>query len=226
MTQVKICGITSEEDALCAAACGADALGFIFYPPSPRYIVPADALAIIKKLPDHIVVVGVFVNAAAENVKQISGSCGLDFIQLHGDESVEYCSGFAPATIIKAVHLRDEFDLVNAFQYDAAAILVDSRDAGLYGGTGKTANWDLALKIKSKKPLILSGGLNESNVQEALEKVAPDALDICSGVEIKPGKKDHKKLAKIFDVIHRADIDRQKMELIFTKRENYEESAG
>lgn len=218
MTQVKICGITNEEDALCAAACGADALGFIFYEPSPRYIAPENVLEIIKKLPAHIVVVGVFVNEAAENVKRISGSCGLDFIQLHGDESVEYCSGFAPETIIKAVHLRDENDVPNAFQYNAAAILVDSRDAGLYGGTGKTANWDLALKIKSKKPLILSGGLNEDNVGEAMEKVAPLALDINSGVEIKPGKKDHKKLAKIFDVIHRADVERQKMELIFTKR--------
>ena len=88
MTQIKICGITSEEDALYAAACGADALGFIFYEPSPRYIAPADALEIIKKLPGHIAVVGVFVNAAAQNVKRISGLCGLDFVQLHGDESI------------------------------------------------------------------------------------------------------------------------------------------
>jgi len=218
MTQVKICGITNEEDALYAADCGADALGFIFYPPSPRYIVPADAPTIIKKLPDHIVIVGVFVNETAENVKRISGLCGLDFIQLHGDESVEYCSDFAPTTIIKAVHLRSEDDVFNAFRYDAAAILVDSRDAGLYGGTGKTANWDLALQIKSKKLLILSGGLNEDNVGEALETVAPAALDINSGVEIKPGKKDHKRLATIFDVIKHADAGEQKMELIFTKR--------
>ncbi len=218
MTQVKICGITNEEDALCAAACGADALGFIFYEPSPRYIAPADALEIIKILPAHIVVVGVFVNEAAENVKQISGLCGLDFIQLHGDESVEYCLNFSPEMVIKAVHLRDENDVLNAFQYNAAAILVDSRDAGLYGGTGKTTNWDLALQIKSKKPLILSGGLNEDNVGEAMEKVAPPALDINSGVEIKPGKKDHKKLAGIFDVIRRTDVERRKMELIFMKR--------
>lgn len=218
MTQVKICGITNEEDALCAAACGADALGFIFYEPSPRYIAPADALEIIKKIPAHIAVVGVFVNEIAENVKRISGLCGLDFVQLHGDESIEYCSDFAPEMIIKAVHLRDENDVFNAFQYNAAAILVDSRDAGLYGGTGKTANWNLALRIKSRKPLILSGGLNENNVGEALEKVAPAALDINSGVELKPGKKDHRKLAKIFDVIRRADKERRKMELIFTKR--------
>jgi phosphoribosylanthranilate isomerase len=219
MTQIKICGITSKEDALCAADCGADALGFIFYEPSPRYIALADALKIIKILPAHIAVVGVFVNAAAQNIKQISGLCGLDFIQLHGDESIEYCSAFAPETIIKAIHLRSEDDVLNAFRYDAAAILVDSRDAGLYGGTGKTANWDLALRIKSRKPLILSGGLNEDNVGEALERVAPAALDINSGVEMKPGKKDHRKLVKIFDVIRQADKERRKMELIFTKRE-------
>lgn len=218
MTQVKICGITNEEDALCAAACGADALGFIFYPPSPRYIAPDEAQKIIKKLPVEIVCVGVFVNEAATMVRRISELCGLDFIQLHGDESVEYCAGFAPEMMIKAVHLRDENDVLNAFQYNAAAILVDSRYAGLYGGTGKTANWDLALQIKSKKQLILSGGLNEDNVGEALKKIDPVALDINSGVEIKPGKKDHEKLTRIFDIIRRTDVKRQRMELIFTKR--------
>jgi phosphoribosylanthranilate isomerase len=218
MTQIKICGITNEEDALCAAACGADALGFIFYPPSPRYIAPSDALEIIKKIPAHIAIVGVFVNDAAENVKRISGLCSLDFIQLHGDESVEYCLGFAREMIIKAVELRDEDDLRNAVQYNAAAILADSRHAGLYGGTGKKSNWDLALKIKSKKPLILSGGLNEENVCEALEKVAPYALDINSGVEIKPGKKDHQKLVKLFDLIHSVVAGEKESELIFRKR--------
>lgn len=218
MTQIKICGITNEEDALCAAHCGADALGFIFYPPSPRYITPANALEIIKILPAHIAVVGVFVNEAAENVKRIYELCSLDFIQLHGDESVEYCSVFAPEMIIKALQLRDENDLRNAARYNAAAILVDSRDNGLYGGTGKTSNWDLALLIKGKKPLILSGGLNDDNVGEALEKVAPHALDINSGVETTPGKKDHKKLARIFDIIQRADVGQKERELIFTKR--------
>ena len=218
MTQIKICGIINEEDALCAAACGADALGFIFYPPSPRYIAPADALEIIKKIPAHIAIVGVFVNEAAENVKQISGLCSLDFIQLHGDESVEYCLGFAREMIIKAVELRDEDDLRNAVRYNAAAILVDSRHDGLYGGTGKKSNWDLALKIKSKKPLILSGGLNEENVCEALEKVAPHALDINSGVEIKPGEKDHQKLVKLFDLIHSVAAGEKESELIFRKR--------
>lgn len=218
MTQVKICGITNEEDAMFAASCGTDALGFIFYPPSPRYIEPDKAQQIIKKLPDHIVRVGVFVNEAAATVKRIFDLCGLDLIQLHGDEPIEYCAGFAPEMIVKAVDLKDENDLFNAFRYNVSAILVDSRSDGLYGGTGKISNWDLALKIKSKKPLILSGGLNENNIGEALEKISPDALDINSGVEIKPGKKDHEKLAGIFNVICRINVNPQKMNLIFTKR--------
>lgn len=218
MTQVKICGITNEEDALYAAFCGADALGFIFYPPSPRYIAPDEAKRIINKLPAHIACVGVFVNEEAATIRRISELCGLDFIQLHGDESIEYCAGFTPEMIIKAVHLKDEHDLFNAFRYNVLAVLVDSRSNGLYGGTGKTSNWDLALKIKSRKQLILSGGLNEENIKEALEKVAPSALDINSGVEIKPGKKDHAKLAGIFDIIHSVDVDQQKIELVFTKR--------
>lgn len=218
MAQVKICGITNAEDALCAASCGADALGFIFYPPSARYIDPGKALEIINQLPAHIVTVGVFVNEVAATVRQITGLCNLDFIQLHGDESVKYCAHFAPEMIIKAVELCDENDLHNAISYNVAAILTDSRAPGLYGGTGKKANWDLALQVKSAKPLILSGGLNENNVQEALEKVAPHALDINSGVEITPGKKDHQKMTKIFDLIRRVAARKKEIELILRKR--------
>ena len=218
MTQIKICGITNKEDALCAAGCGADALGFIFYPPSPRYIEPEEALRIIEELPANVARVGVFVNEDAKEVKRIAKLCNLDFVQLHGDESVEYCRNFPSEMIIKAIELRNESNLHSAVRYNAAAILVDSREVGLYGGTGKKANWDLALQIKRKKSLILSGGLNADNVQEALKKVAPHVLDINSGVEIKPGKKDHKKLAEIFDIIRRADARQNETELIFTKR--------
>jgi phosphoribosylanthranilate isomerase len=219
MTQVKICGITNEEDALCAAECGATAVGFIFYPASPRYIVPEKAELIIKKLPVEIIKVGVFVNETSAEVKRISELCNMDFIQLHGDESVEYCRNFLPETIIKAVNLENESDLANIRKYDVAALLVDSRHAGLYGGTGKKANWDLALRVKSKIPLILSGGLNEDNVKEALEKVAPQALDFNSGVEIRPGQKDHKKIARILEIVGEADLQQNNASLIFTKRE-------
>ena len=201
MTQVKICGITNKEDAMCAADCGAAALGFIFYPPSPRYIKPADARKIIRVLPDELVKVGVFVNEKAEEIKRVMKYCGLDMIQLHGDETPEFCREFPSAQVIKAVELKNEADFVYAKSYHVGAILVDSRHAGLYGGTGKKANWDLACRIKNKKPLILSGGLNEKNIAEALKVVAPAALDINSGVESEPGKKDHAKLARIFDII-------------------------
>jgi len=219
VTQIKICGITNEEDALCAFQCGAAALGFIFYPPSGRYISPEQARQIINILPQSLVKIGVFVNESAAEVKRIVEYCGLDFVQLHGDESPEYCSQFPAAQIIKAVELKNENDLSHALGYDVAAILVDSRHAGLYGGTGKKANWELAQCIKNKKLLILSGGLNGENIKEAIEKIAPHALDINSGVEKSPGKKDHIKLARLFDVVRKVNSEMDDTALIFTKRE-------
>jgi len=219
VTQVKICGITNEEDALCAVHCGAAALGFIFYPPSPRYIKPVDARKIINGLPKEIVKVGVFVNEKVAEIKRVMEYCGLDMIQLHGDELPEFCREFPADRIIKAVELKNEDDLNHALDYDVAVLLVDNRHAGLYGGTGKKANWKLACRIKHKKPLILSGGLNEENIAEALQTIAPAALDINSGVESEPGKKDHAKLARIFDIIRHADVEPKIMQLIFTKRE-------
>ncbi|PKN71615.1 MAG: phosphoribosylanthranilate isomerase [Deltaproteobacteria bacterium HGW-Deltaproteobacteria-12] len=220
MTQIKICGITNAEDALCAAGCGADALGFIFYRKSPRYISPIQARQIIRKLPAGIARIGVFVNESAAEVKRIYELCNLDFIQLHGDESAEYCSCFAPEMLIKAVALHEEHDLQKSLNYHVAALLVDSRRGGLYGGTGRKANWDLALRIKNKKPLILSGGLNEENIKAALEKVAPQALDINSGVEIKPGRKDHKKIARLCKIVQSVDFQPDNTPFIFTVRGN------
>jgi phosphoribosylanthranilate isomerase len=217
VTQVKICGITNEEDALCAAGCGAAALGFIFYPPSPRYIKPEDARKIISILPKEIVKVGVFVNEKPAEIKRVMEYCRLDMIQLHGDETQEYCRGFSADLIIKAVELKNEDDLNNALNYNVAALLVDSRHAGLYGGTGKKANWDLACCVKNKKKLILSGGLNEKNIAEAMKTVTPAALDINSGVESESGKKDHIKLARIFDIIRHADVEPG--EILFLRRE-------
>ena len=218
MTQVKICGITNEEDALCAAKLGAAALGFIFYPPSPRNIKPADARKIVSVLPDELVKVGVFVNEKATEIKRVMKYCGLDMIQLHGDESPAYCREFPASQVIKAVEFKNDDDFNQASGYDVAAILVDSRHAGLYGGTGKKANWELACRIKNKKPLILSGGLNEGNIAEAIKAVTPNALDINSGVELRPGKKDHAKLARIFDIIQHADVELNERQLIFSKR--------
>lgn len=218
MTQVKICGITNEEDALYAVHCGAAALGFIFYPSSPRYIKPEAARKIIGVLPDDLVKIGVFVNEKAAEIKRVIKYCALDMIQLHGDESPEYCRDFPSDRIIKAVELKNEDDLNHALNYAVAALLVDSRHTGLYGGTGKKANWKLASRIKNKKSLILSGGLNEGNIAEALQTVAPAALDINSGVELVAGKKDHAKLARIFDIIRAVDTIPDNALLIFTKR--------
>ena len=216
--QVKICGITNEEDALYAAGCGAAALGFIFYPASPRYITPEAVQKIASVLPDELVKVGVFVNEKATEIKRVMKYCGLDMIQLHGDESPAYCREFPASQVIKTVEFKNDDDFNQASGYDVSAILVDSRHAGLYGGTGKKANWELACRIKNKKPLILSGGLNEGNIAEAIKAVLPNALDINSGVELKPGKKDHAKMARIFDIIRHADVELNEMQLIFLRR--------
>jgi phosphoribosylanthranilate isomerase len=219
LIQVKICGITNKEDALCAVRCGAGALGFIFYSPSPRNISPEDARKIVSALPADLAKVGVFVNESPAEVKRIVEYCGLDMIQLHGDETPAYCHEFPASQIIKAVELKNDDDLNHASRYDVAAILVDSRSAGLYGGTGRKADWELAYRMGSKKPLILSGGLNEDNIEEALKVVAPSALDINSGAESEPGKKDHVKLARIFDKIRHADVKANEKQLIFVRRE-------
>ena len=199
MIPVKICGITTPEDALCAAQNGAVAVGFIFYPPSPRFIQPERAREIIDKLPRDLVKVGVFVNEETTAVQKIFDDCRLDMIQLHGDETPGYCGQFPKCRVIKALDLKTAEDLQKAERFDVAAILVDSRRAGLYGGTGKTSNWDLAGRIA--QPLVLSGGLKEDNVIDALQKVKPAALDINSGVEIMPGKKDPEKIKRIIQII-------------------------
>jgi len=194
--QVKICGITRKSDALYAAQCGAAALGFIFYPPSPRYIGPEDARKIIKDLPSYLVTVGVFVNEEPKIIKSVMKSCSLDMLQLHGDESPEYCRQFPTSKIIKAVELKNHDDVRRALDYHVAALLVDSRYDGRYGGTGRQSNWELAGCLKNKVSLILSGGLGLENIQDALRTVQPIALDINSGVEESPGKKDQQKFHK------------------------------
>ncbi|MCX5848744.1 MAG: phosphoribosylanthranilate isomerase [Deltaproteobacteria bacterium] len=218
MTQIKICGITNQDDALFSVTLGTAALGFIFYPPSPRYIKPEVARQIISALPDEVIKVGVFLNENVDEIKRVMKHCALDMIQLHGDESPDYCRQFPAAITIKAVELKNDDNLNYAFSYDVAAILVDSRHGNLYGGTGKQSNWELACRLKNKKPLILSGGLNGENVAEALRKVTPTALDINSGVESSPGRKDHAKLSRIFDIISAADTVSGNAQLIFTKR--------
>jgi phosphoribosylanthranilate isomerase len=205
MVKLKICGITNISDAYMAAECGVDALGFIFYPKSQRYVAPAKAKKIIQKLPCEIITVGVFVNQEIHAVKEIVSFCGLHLIQLHGDESPEYCGQFPMSTLIKAVSYQTEKEIQELKNYPVAAILMDAREAGHYGGTGKNSDWRLAIKVKETHPLILAGGLNRENIREAIERVRPQAVDINSGVEISPGKKDPLKIREIMEIIRATD---------------------
>jgi phosphoribosylanthranilate isomerase len=200
--EIKICGITNLKDAICAVESGADAIGFIFYRQSPRHIEPQIAREIIKKLPRHIARVGVFVNHDPHEIKDIFSRCGLTMIQLHGDESPEYCFQFPLTTLIKAASPTSEDDLDILKRYSVKAVLMDTRDDGQFGGTGKKCDWSLAVRVKSQHPLILAGGLTETNIREAIKLVSPHAVDLNSGVEQFPGKKDPMKIKNVIKIIH------------------------
>lgn len=212
MTRVKICGITNLEDALYAAECGADALGFIFYPKSLRFVEITRAKKIISNLPPFITTVGVFVNQDLEDVIKTVYNCKLDAVQLHGDESPDYCSkiplsspfnkgGVGGIKLIKAIRVRDEDSLKKMADYRVDAFLLDSHSENNYGGTGKIFNWDIAVKAKEYGRTILSGGLTPDNIKEAIEKVKPYGVDVSSGVEEKAGKKDRKKVREFISVV-------------------------
>src|SRR5512137_703036 len=203
MVQIKICGITNIEDGLAAASAGADALGFVFHPLSPRYVTPGRAREIIGGLPSGLCTVGVFVNLAASEVLQIAELCGLDFIQLHGAETSEYCRRFPGERLIKALSFRSEEEFAAMADYPVRAFLVDAHDPVRFGGTGKTCDWDLARKAAAHHPLILAGGLGAENILAALETVQPLAVDISSGVEVQPGRKDHEKIRSVIDTVRR-----------------------
>lgn len=194
MVQIKICGITNVEDGRAAAEAGADALGFVFHPSSPRCVTPGQARGIIDALPPTVCTVGVFVNLPPDEVLRVADLCGLDFIQLHGSETPGYCRRFPRERLIKAVSFRSAVDFVATDDYPVRAFLVDARDPVRFGGTGKTCDWDLARRFAARHPVILAGGLNADNVGAALEAVQPLAVDLSSGVEAAPGKKDHDKL--------------------------------
>ena len=206
MTQIKICGIAKLEDALAVAEEGVEALGFIFYPHSPRYISPMEARKIIRKIPSCVSTIGVFVNSSVDIIKEISQFCEIRFIQLHGNETPEYCQEFSPHKLIKTVSLNSEEDLEKLSLYSCRAFLADTRTDTLYGGTGKQGNWNLAEKASQKYPLILSGGLSPNNIDLALKTVSPMAVDINSGVEICPGIKDNFKIREIVQKVQEYDL--------------------
>lgn len=194
MTRVKICGITRWEDARRAAELGADALGFIFHAASPRYIEPARAAEIAGRLPPFISTVGVFVDAPADEIRSTIDVCRLSAVQLHGRETPDFCRGFS-VRVIKAFRVRGARLPAHVADYAVDALLLDTYRAGVPGGTGETFDWEVACEAKRLGPVILAGGLRPENVAAAVKQVRPYAVDVSSGVEVAPGRKDHDRMA-------------------------------
>jgi phosphoribosylanthranilate isomerase len=205
--KVKICGITNWTDARRAVEAGAQFLGFNFYRPSPRYIQPAAARRIIRRLPDGIAAVGVFVNEPEANMLTIARRVGLDYLQLHGDEPPEQVARLKrEIPVIKAVRVRDSFrpKQIDSFGR-ASAILLDGFDACRHGGTGKTFNWNLARGSNGSRRIFLAGGLTPENVAEAIRVARPYAVDVCSGVEARPGRKDPARIVALMWAVKAAE---------------------
>lgn len=202
--RVKICGITRLEDALHAQACGAHALGFIFWEPSPRAVTPAAAAPIIAALHPFTIKVGVFVNEETGRINEIAERCGLDRIQLHGGEPYETLAELIrPA--YRAFKLKDEAALAAAEQAPDRWMMVDSYDPALVGGTGRPANWSWAARLAQNRPVILAGGLSAENVQEAIRAVQPAAIDAASSLEAAPGQKDPARVTAFFHALQQAN---------------------
>jgi len=196
MVRIKICGITNLEDARTALEAGADALGFNFYWRSPRYITPQNARLIIKELPSSLLTVGVFVNEDGPGTAaRIAAEAGVTAVQLHGDESPAYCHALAHYSVIKALRVGERFKVEDAIDYQTDAILLDTFSPYARGGTGRRFDWSLARQTRDAvSKLYLAGGLTPENVAEAIAAVQPFAVDVCSGVESAPGRKDAARL--------------------------------
>jgi phosphoribosylanthranilate isomerase len=195
MTFIKICGITNLEDALAAVDAGADALGFNFYKLSPRYIDPDVAREIMSRLPTTILTVGVFVNEQPQSLEEIARRASVTAIQLHGDESPDYCRAIDNRYVIKALSAGYDFDMQRALDYEVDAILLDAKHHTLRGGTGRVFDWSIAIEARRVIPkLYLAGGLGTENIEDAIIFVDPFAVDACSSLEEKPGKKSHHRM--------------------------------
>ena len=200
MTLIKVCGITNLTDALSAVSAGADALGFNFYRPSPRYIDPAKAREIIDQLPQNVLKVGVFVNE--ESLISIADDAGINALQLHGDESPEYCSKIEGRFVVKTLPVDEKFDPEKWRAYEVEAIMLDAKHPSLRGGTGQVIDWTLARSVRDMGArVVLAGGLSSENVREAITAVNPFAVDACSALESKPGLKDQQKVSAFIQTI-------------------------
>ena len=202
MVRIKICGITNPEDARLAAELGADALGFIFHPASPRRVGPEAAREIIRQLPPLVLSVGVFVDEEAALVRELAARVGLDWVQLHGRESPEYCRSLG-RRVLKGFRIEAASSLEALAEYRGAvqAFLLDTYKAGEAGGTGETFDWQLARRAQDLGAIVLAGGLTPANVARAIEVARPQAVDVASGVEAAPGKKDPEKLRAFFEQV-------------------------
>lgn len=199
MTKVKICGITNYEDARCCVDAGADFLGFIFYKKSERWVSPVRAKKIIEKLGAPVFKVGVFVNEDPEVVLRIARQCSLDFLQFHGEESPAYIKRFKDYSLIRAIRIKDRLPTAQLNLFGNALFLFDTFSKDAYGGIGRAFDWGLLKKVK--KPFFVSGGLTPENVLGAIEVLAPFAVDASSGIERRPGKKDHQLVRKFIHIV-------------------------
>jgi len=195
--RTKICGITNIEDARVAVAAGADALGFLLYRKSPRYVDPMMVQQIVAQLPPFVLPVGVFVNEEIKIVRDLMDTCGLALAQLHGDESAMYCRELS-RPVLKALRLKDRSTFVALAEFQAMVevrgFVLDALSEEAYGGTGQVVDWGLARQAAQAATVILAGGLTPENVVQALRAVQPYGVDVSSGVEVTPGKKDHEKV--------------------------------
>ncbi|WP_150913354.1 phosphoribosylanthranilate isomerase [Marinobacter halotolerans] len=204
-TRVKICGLTRPQDVVAAANAGADAVGFVFYEPSPRSVSIETAAELIRSLPAFVTATGLFVNPERGYVEEVLSKVPLDLLQFHGDETPEFCQSF-PARWIKAVRVRNRGDIEQAFRdyFRASGILVDAWVADTYGGTGQSFNWDLIPSVRPL-PLILAGGLASDNVAAAVQQVRPWGVDVSGGVESGKGIKHTAKMTDFISEVHRVD---------------------
>ena len=201
MIRVKICGITQADDALLACKLGADAIGFIFYEKSPRSVTIQQAASIASQLPQHVARVGVFVDKTPEEIRRHVETVGLTAMQFHGNYSRAALKRFSQEQVIAVARVGESFCTQDLEKIHKAvsAILLDTHKKGLYGGTGETFDWQSAIEAKAYARIILAGGLNPENIRDAAETVEPYALDVSSGVEAEPGRKDHAKLRRLFE---------------------------
>jgi phosphoribosylanthranilate isomerase len=204
-TRVKICGVTNVADAQAAAEAGADMIGLNFYEQSPRQISLATAVEISRALPPLVLRVGVFVNPAEALVMRVISECGLSLLQFHGDETSEFCTQFGLMSL-KAFRIRDAESLNQLADYQTNAFLLDAHSRSGLGGTGEKFNWELAVEAQNfGKPIFLAGGLTPENVGDAVKRVRPFAVDVSSGVESAPGKKDPAKVSAFIQAVRNAD---------------------